>query len=71
MTLIELQAKRDEILSTLGMTAAEYQSRRLQFSSGDARLKEIAFLDEQIQDATDAGTTIPRTRCTLATFRRS
>ena len=69
MTLQQAQAQYDEILATLGVTEAQYRDRKFSFSSGDARLKELAFLEELISDLTNQSTT--PTRCTLATYRRS
>ena len=72
LSLSDAQARYDAILKTLGITETEFQSRRMQYSSGDARLKELAFLEEKIEQLTAqaSGSTTTRSRCTLATFRR-
>ena len=71
MTLPEAQARYDAILRTLGITETEFQSRRMQYSSGDARIKELAFLKEEMDRlAQQASGNSSTSRCTLATFRR-
>ena len=72
MTLADAQTRYDSILKTLGITETEFQSRRMQYSSGDARLKELMYLEEKITQLQNqqSGASTMQSRCTLATFRR-
>jgi hypothetical protein len=54
MTLLDLQSKRDKLLAQLGVTAVQRENYRIDFSSGDARLKELALLDDEIDKLTSA-----------------
>ena len=48
MTLIDLQAKRDKLLAQLGIRGAQRGDYRLEFSTGDERLKELALIDAEM-----------------------
>jgi hypothetical protein len=72
VTLAEAQVQYDSVLKSLGFTETEFQSRRLQYSSGDARLKELAFLEDLITKLTaqQSGSSSSGTRSTFAKFNR-
>lgn len=54
MTIIELQAKRDALVAQLGVRGVQRKDYRIDFSSGDERLKELALLDAEIEKASSA-----------------
>jgi len=68
MTLDQAIAQRDEILSSMGVQRSQYQGRMIEYPTGDARLKELAYLEELIDKLQATGGN--PTRCTLATFKR-
>ncbi len=55
MTLQELQAKRDEILKSIGVARVQFADRSLEFVAD--KQKELALIDAQIAQATEAAGT--------------
>ena len=79
MTLEEAIAQRDAILANLGISRSMYQGRSIEYPVGDARLKELEYLDSLISaGGSSSGSTTPVstpasqtvTRCTYAKFNR-
>lgn len=70
MTLADAVTQRDSILQNLGISRAQYQGRMFEFPVGDARLKELAYLEELIDKLTAQSNNTPTNRCTLAIFNR-
>lgn len=72
ITLEQAQAQADAILQSLGIARTQFQQRLIDYSTGDARLKELAYLQDLI--ASLASPTVAgggaRSRCTFATFSR-
>lgn len=52
MTLDELQAKRDEIIQTLGIVSLRYGDRSVQYAD---QLRALAAIDAEIQRLTASG----------------
>ena len=48
MTIADLQAKRDKILAQLGSRSVQRENYRIEFATGDERLKELALIDAEI-----------------------
>lgn len=70
MTLDQATAQRDAILQNLGISKSQYQGRSIEYPAGDARIKELAYLEDLIQKLTDQQNGTGSTRCTLAIHRR-
>lgn len=68
MTLASAQAQRDQILASMGITKTQYENRSIEFSSGDFRIKEIAYLDALILKLSSPGTS---SMCTYGSSQRS
>lgn len=62
MTRKKAHAQVDAILESLGISRTEFDKRRINYSTGDARLKELAYLQDLIT---------PRRRPRKAVRRRS
>ena len=48
MNLLQLQDKRNKLVAQLGVRGVQRGDYRIDFSSGDERLKELALLDAEI-----------------------
>lgn len=79
MTLEEAIAQRDAILENLGVSKSQYQGRSIEYPTGEARIKELAYLEDVIsRGGTEAagsgggGSTGSQTttRCTYGSFKR-
>lgn len=71
MTLQQAIAQRDAILTSMGVSRAEFQQRSVEYSSGSDRLKELAYLEDLITQLTDQENgNVRSSRCTYATHRR-
>lgn len=70
MTLQDLQTLYDTLVSNLGTVRVEYQGRMIEYSSGDARIKELQRLQSEIADLTRQASGSPGGRCTYGSFNR-
>jgi hypothetical protein len=70
ITLEQAQSQADAILRSLGISRTKFQQREMDFSTGDARLKELSYLLDLIENLTAAPTQSQRTRCSYASHNR-
>lgn len=70
MILADALAQRDSILQNMGISKAQYQGRSFEFPVGDARIKELAYLEGLIKQLTDQQNNAGSTRSTYGSFRR-
>lgn len=70
MTLQDAITQRDAMLQNLGISKAQYQGRSFEFPTGDARIKELAYLEDLITQLTNQQAGAKSSRCTYGSFRR-
>jgi hypothetical protein len=70
ITLEQVQAQADAILRSLGIARTRFQQREMDFAVGDARIKELGYLRDLIDELSAAPTHTERTRCTYASSGR-
>lgn len=70
MTLQDAIAQRDAMLQNLGISKAQYQGRSFEFPVGDARIKELEYIEALINQLTNQAAGSSNSRCTFGSFNR-